>query len=168
MVRPLYAYTYADAPFDAAIRVLAEAPERLLQEATDASTQHGEEILSTLHADVAGHELARDVVVRLGDFEPRELLRAVLPINWEAASGHLWFPTLDATLEIAALSDAPPKVQVILAGGYRPPLGPLGAVIDAAAAHWIAEATADRLVREVAERLEHLVDQWVDPDPATV
>lgn len=168
MVRPLYAYTYADAPFDAAIRLLAEAPERLLQEATDASTDHGHEVLTTLHAEVAGHELARDVVVRLGDFQPRELLRAVVPIHWEAARGHLWFPTLDATLEIAALSDAPPTVQVILAGGYRPPLGPLGAVLDAAAAHWIAEATAARFVREVAERLERLAEEWADPVPATV
>lgn len=157
MDRPIYSYAYAKVDFDDAIALLAGDPERLLQDATMASVAHTERIVATLHADVVGRGVDRDVVIELGEFDPVEILRSVVPVRWKAARGHLWFPTMDASLEVAALSLRPPLVQVTLVGTYRPPLGPLGAVVDVIGAHRIAEATTLAFVNEVASRLERLV-----------
>lgn len=152
--RPLYAYGYAHVAFDDAIALLAEDPEGLLQSATDESMRLADRVVTSLHVEVAGFDLGRDVVVELGEFQPVEALRSVLPVSWHAASGHVLFPTVAATLEIAALSLHPPMVQVTLAGAYDPPLGPLGDVIDWALTHRMAEAVVHRFVEDVIDRLE--------------
>lgn len=157
MKRPLYAYDYARVSFDDAIALLAEDPRGLLQSATDASMEHADEVVTNLHVEVAGFDLGRDVVVELGEFQPVEALRCVLPVSWRAASGHLLFPTVAATLEIAALSLQPPMVQVTLAGSYDPPLGPLGTMVDRALTQRMAEAVVHRFVKDVAARLEDRV-----------
>ena len=160
--RPLYAYAYADVPYDDAIAMLAEDPEGLLQSATDSSMLHADHVVSNLHVDVGGFELSRDVVVELGDFKPVEQLRGVLPITWRAAEGHVLFPTVDATLEVAAMSLHPPMVQVTLAGSYEPPLGPLGRVVDRTITRRLAEAVIHRFVHDVADRLEALISHAAD------
>lgn len=162
MTRPLYAYAYAKVDFDDAIAMLAEDPEGLLQSATETSMAHADEVVSNLHVEIGGFDLGRDVVVHLGSFDPVEQLRAVLPLHWKAASGHVLFPTVDATLEVTALSLRPPMVQVTLAGSYEPPLGPLGRALDRTVVHRLAEAVIHRFVHDVTDRLEALVDRAVD------
>lgn len=159
MQRPIYAYAYAKVPFDDAIGLLAGDPERLLQDATEVSTEHAEHVLANLHTRIGGVEVDRDVEIELGEFDPVEALRSVVPVHWQDAEGQPWFPTMDATLEITALSLRPPLVQVTIAGTYQPPLGPVGAAVDAVAAHRVAEATTHTFVHEVATRLEDLVGQ---------
>lgn len=154
MSRPMYAYGYAHAAFDDAIAILAEDPRGLLQSATDTSMERADEVVTNLHVDVAGFDLGRDVVVEFGDFQPVEAMRCVLPVSWRAASGHLLFPTVEATLEISALSLHPPMVQVTLAGSYEPPLGAVGGVVDRALTHRMAEAVIHRFVEDVTDRLE--------------
>lgn len=156
MDRPIYVYTYANIGFDDAIALLAGDPELLLQDATDVSSSHGDAVLGHLRHEVAGHEVDREVAIELGDFRPVEVTRSTMPVQWKAARGHVWFPTLDATLEVTSLSSQWPTVQVALVGTYRPPLGLLGAAVDAVGAHGIAEATCHRFVNEVAARLERL------------
>lgn len=161
MERPLYAYAYADVAYDDAIALLAEDPEGLLQSATDASVDHADQVVTRLELGVAGFEVGRDVVVELGAFDPVEHLRGVLPVHWEAADGDHLFPSVDATLELAALSFSPPMVQVTLAGVYHPPMGLVGRALDAVA-HRAAEAVIHRFVQDVAERLETLVARAVE------
>lgn len=159
MFRPLYAYDYADVLYDDAVALLADDPEGLLQSATDTSMAHAGEVVSNLHLQLGGFELGRDVVVHLGELDATsEEARSVMPIHWEAATGHLLFPTVDATLEVAAMSIHPPMVQVTLAGSYDPPFGPLGRAIDRSLTHRVAEAVILRFVRDVATRLEERVD----------
>ena len=69
--------------------------------------------------------------------------------------------SVDATLELAALSFSPPMVQVTLAGVYHPPMGLVGRALDAVA-HRAAEAVIHRFVQDVAERLETLVARAVE------
>jgi hypothetical protein len=155
--RTLYAYDYADVAYDDAIEVLARDPEALLQDATDLSAAHGEEVVGNLAIDLGGFELGRDVVIELEPFRPVEVLRGVLPLHWRAARGHLLFPTMEGQLEICALSLSPPRVQVTLTGTYEPPFGVAGEVLDRAGPHRVAEAVVHRFVREVAARLETIV-----------
>lgn len=154
MDRPLYAYAYAEVPFDDAIAMLASDPEGLLQSATESSVEQAGEVVSNLRLEVGGFDLGRDVTIELGRFDPVEQLRAVVPISWRASAGHHLFPTLDASLEVAALSLQPPVVQVTVAGMYEPPMGLLGSVLDRTVLHRVAESVIHRFVHEVAERLE--------------
>lgn len=163
MSRPLYAYAYAEVPFDDAIALLAQDPRGLLQTATDLSAEHGSHLLANLNFEVAGFEVGRDVVIELGAYEPVEITRAVIPLTWQAAVGHVLFPTVDARLEIAALSFNPPLVQVSLVGSYRPPLGTVGLLLDRLVDQHLAEAVIHRFIHEVASRLEALAH---DPDRA--
>ncbi len=90
-------------------------------------------------------------------------------IRWEATgpAGAL-FPVLDATLTIAPGSDD--TARVALAGSYRPPLGRVGAALDAAVLHRLATATARSLLRSVAEAVTSPApaeggEQWPRPAP---
>lgn len=157
MTRPIHAYSQAAVNFDDAIAVLAGDPERLLQDATDASVAHARSAVGNLHVRIGGMDIGREVHIELGDFEPIEVRRSVVPIRWQAEHGYLWFPTMDARLEVELLSTRLPLVQVTLSGGYTPPFGPLGEAIDAMAAHRIAEATTQTFVDEVTSRLQELV-----------
>lgn len=159
MGRPLYAYSYAGVAYDDAIATLAREPRRLLQSATDASSSLGGEVVGSLAVDLGGFEVGRDVTIEIGQFEPIEVLRSILPVRWKAVRGALLYPTVDGQLEIAALSLHPPRVQVTLSGEYDPPFGWSGDVIDRAVLHRVAEAVAHRFVGEVAERLQVAVDQ---------
>lgn len=168
MDRPLYVYTYAEVPYDDAVTLLAEDPEGLLQTATEVSSALGGDLVGNLHVDVAGFELGRDVVIELGEFHADDDLRGTLPVKWRAAKGHLLFPTMNATLEVSALSLHPPLVQVTLAGTYAPPLGSVGALFDQMFDRRLAEAVVHRFVGEVASRLEELVGATQESETATM
>lgn len=154
MDRPLYAHTDVKVRFDDAIELLVTAPDRLLQDATDSAGAGDEEVLAALHARVAGLQFSRDVVIEVGEPRHVEALRTVLPVRWHAASGEVLFPTVDAQLEIAALSMYPPRVQVTLSGTYDPPFGAAGDVIDRVLVHRLAANVVEDFVAEVAARLE--------------
>jgi hypothetical protein len=69
-------------------------------------------------------------------------------IRWEASGpGSGLFPTLDADITLVPASDR--TTLLVLAGVYRPPLGPLGVAVDRAALHRVAAAT----IRNFLERL---------------
>jgi hypothetical protein len=61
-------------------------------------------------------------------------------IRWEATGpGGGLFPALDADIRLVPAADQ--TTLLVLAGVYRPPLGPLGAALDRAALHRVAAAT---------------------------
>lgn len=73
-------------------------------------------------------------------------------LRWEAtgATGGL-FPVLDATITISP--DGDKAARLALAGSYRPPLGRLGAALDAAVLHRVATATVRSLLHSVADAI---------------
>ena len=80
-------------------------------------------------------------------------------LRWEAtgATGGL-FPVLDATLTISpapepATGQGMESSRLILAGTYRPPLGRLGAGLDTALLHRVANATIRSVLRSAAMTL---------------
>jgi hypothetical protein len=62
-----------------------------------------------------------------------------LPMSWKATGPTRLFPSLEADLEVASLG--PRRTQISISGRYRPPLGPLGRMLDRAMLHRVAEAT---------------------------
>ena len=158
MSRELHVYAYVEAPFDLCARLLAENATRVLQEATDESAAQARVLSRTLEVEVGGFSVSREVVIEVGEFEPRQLRASVVPLRWHAETGRLLFPELRAELEVAALVLDPPLTQLTLSGTYEPPLGAVGAGADRLALGRLAEATVHRFVHDVADRLRRLVE----------
>jgi hypothetical protein len=85
---------------------------------------------------------------------------ALWALRWEATglSGAL-FPALDA--DIMLTPDGEDATVLAVSGVYRPPLGGLGAGVDRAVLHRIAQATMRTFVDEIGAAITH-------PDPSSV
>ena len=159
MTRDLHAYAYVDVPFDLASRLFAENADAVLKHATDDVAEEAGKLSRTLKVNVGGFDVAKDVEVLIGDFEPAQLTRSSVPIEWHAENGRLLFPTLKARLDIVAISLDPPLTQIELTGTYDPPGGAIGAGADRLLLHRLAEATVYRFVHDIAMELRDLVDE---------
>ena len=84
---------------------------------------------------------------------------AVLALRWEATGpdGRL-FPALDADISLTPAREHATRLS--LAGVYRPPLAALGAGLDRAVFHKVADATVRSLLARVADVLAR------PPEPA--
>jgi hypothetical protein len=77
---------------------------------------------------------------------------AVLALRWQATGpGGGLFPALDADIWLTPAGER--SARLSLAGVYRPPLGALGAGLDRAVFHRVADATARSLLARVADVL---------------
>jgi hypothetical protein len=80
---------------------------------------------------------------------------AGLAMRWEATgAGNGLFPVLDADLRLAPAGDH--CAVLTMAGSYRPPLGSLGAALDRAILHRVADATIRRFVARLAAQISDL------------
>ena len=145
----LRSYTEMEVPFEVAERVLLRAPDGWLPEAAGDAERRRERLL----ADVGFGRRVR--FHRPVEVEVRPALRlsgrTVLPIAWHSADREWLFPTLEADLELAPLSDR--TTQIALTGRYSPPLGSVGRAVDRAVLHRVAEATVRDFVDRVAARI---------------
>ncbi|MDX1622145.1 MAG: hypothetical protein R3320_14205 [Nitriliruptorales bacterium] len=154
MQRNLYTYTYVRRPFDDVARLLAEDPSRILQPATERAAGEARTLRSELSVELGRFEVGRDITIEVGEFEPLSMLAVALPLRWEAETAEALFPSMEATLELQALSLRSPLTQLTLIGSYEPPLGLLGAAGDALLGKRVAEAAVHRFVCDVADRIE--------------
>ena len=77
---------------------------------------------------------------------------AVLALRWQVTRpGGGQFPALDADIWLTPAGEH--SARLSLAGVYRPPLGALGAGLDRAVLHRVADATARSLLARVADAL---------------
>ena len=76
----------------------------------------------------------------------------MLPLRWQATGpGVALFPALDADLALTPAGEHASRLS--LAGACRPPLGPVGAGLDRAIFHQVAQATIRSLLARVADTL---------------
>lgn len=129
-------------------------------------TAYGEAVTGLLRVGPAGGVAAK--LVRVSFLEPiyRDDTMSV-GLRWEAAgaAGSL-FPVLDATITICP--EGVNTARLALAGCYRPPLGHLGAALDAAILHRVATATVRSLLHNVADTVTSPMpaengDRWWRP-----
>jgi carbon monoxide dehydrogenase subunit G len=77
---------------------------------------------------------------------------AVLVLRWEATGpGGRLFPALDADVSLTPAGEQ--STRLSLAGAYRPPLAALGAGLDRAIFHRVADATVQSFLARVADAL---------------
>jgi hypothetical protein len=108
----------------------------------------------TLTADLGTSAGVRhDVLVELGPpvFEADE---ARWPLHWEPVTHRRALPVF--TGELVARR-TPAGTDVILTGTYRPPLGVAGSLGDSVLGRRVARSTAENLLAQIVERIEHQV-----------
>jgi hypothetical protein len=97
--------------------------------------------------------LSRLVMVRFGDMAVHGEA-AIWAIRWEVAGpGGALLPALDADLKLSPAGDDATILAV--SGAYRPPLGGLGAGLDRAIMHRVAQATIRTFARHIGAAIAH-------------
>jgi hypothetical protein len=140
--RPLSCYDYVNRPYPIVRDALLVDPIHVFQRATAAARE-----AARLHVQVGSLDLGVDVSIHVVDVVSDDKTTK-LRLTWSAATSAGLFPAMEATLAVYALTST--ETQLELDGRYTPPLGALGAVIDAAVGHQIAQATVTRFIAEVA------------------
>jgi hypothetical protein len=146
----VYYFAYIERPYREVASALGDgAPDWLPGMVRDVC-RAGEALRATVTVR-RGLPLSKEVIVAVA--EPRR--RAddlVVPIRVTAAGPSSLFPRLEADVELAPLG--PDLCQLTLRGSYKPPLGAVGALIDRALLHRVAEAAVKDLVEQIARRLD--------------
>jgi hypothetical protein len=93
----------------------------------------------------------QDVVASFAPLTDPQGLDHGISVGWTPV-GNAALPTFRGSLHITA--EAVKSSVIVLDGDYEPPLGALGKMFDAAVGRRIAEATADELLKTIAERIE--------------
>jgi carbon monoxide dehydrogenase subunit G len=97
--------------------------------------------------------MSRLVEVRFSDLALRED-SATWAVRWEAAGrGGALFPALDADITLTPAGEQATTLTVT--GVYRPPLGGLGAGLDRAIMHRVAQATIRTFTHHIGSALAH-------------
>ncbi|HKZ75116.1 MAG TPA: hypothetical protein VJ259_00480 [Actinomycetota bacterium] len=144
-------------PFEDVERALLDAPATWVPGMALDAEAGGQRLLAEVGFDVdASRRVDREVEIQIG--EPYVIpSKTMLPIAWRATAAERIFPQLEADIEIAALGAS--RTQLSISARYRPPLGPVGRVLDKALLHRVAEATVkdflDRVGERIAARVSH-------------
>jgi hypothetical protein len=145
-MKELHCYDYVNHPYEAARAAVLADPQALFQRATSSGAN------PELHARVGALELGAEIEISIRAIdEPRSPFAhpaTNLVLEWKATHNPGLFPIMQATLSVYPLT--PTETQLDLSGIYDPPLGFLGDLVDAAALHRYAEASVQRLVRDLA------------------
>jgi hypothetical protein len=164
MMRPdtLHAYDYVNHPYERVRQALVAGPRHVFRQATSASAVDD----AVLRVHIAGVEVGAEIAIDIARTEEDDKAPVLLiGLVWRAVNHPKAFPTMTATLRVFPLT--PTETQLALEGTYAPPLGAVGAVLDAAVGHRFAEAAVNQFIRQVAAWLrENLVDASSAPAPA--
>jgi hypothetical protein len=136
-------------PVDVVERALLDEPAVWLPGHATPATDRGEALLTRVGFGGAARVSKAVVIEVLGSIRVPD--KIILPIRWHAADPEALLPTLDADVEVAALT--PETTQLSMSARYDPPLGAVGRAVDRALLHRVAEATLKDFLDRVAASL---------------
>jgi hypothetical protein len=143
-----------DIPFGEVRSLLKPEPLRFLQPAAEAGIEHAGDIITTLEVRIAGLHFERLVRVAVGaakETHPSSpLLR--IPVRWHAVDHPERYPIMDASLEAFPVPGN--RTQLAFQGTYEPPFGAIGAGLDGLFLNRVAEASVERFLDSVADRID--------------
>ncbi len=123
---------------------------RWLAPLAGAANDEGESLRIRIGPDWAALRMTQEVQVELGP--PHQRGDAiVVPISWQAVGLRSLFPMLDGDVELAPLGEE--RCRLTLSASYVPPLGELGARLDAALLHKVAASTVRSFLARLAASL---------------
>ena len=149
-----------DDPFDRVEAALLADPSTWVPGMARAAGELGERLLTEVGFPVEDRRMDKEVEISFS--EPYRSASATrLPMTWKATGAQRLFPLLEADLEVAGLGAT--RTQLSISARYRPPLGPLGRVLDRALLHRVAEAAIkdflDRVGAAIATRGRAIADR---------
>lgn len=142
-----YYFVVVPGPFEEVERALLEVLDGLPGHA-DVAYREGEELRSRLRPGDGA--IAKTIRLDVGNPHQQDG-QARIPLTWEATGTPGLFPRMDADLVLAAVG--PELTHLEFRGTYRPPLGPIGRVLDRSLLHRVAEASVKRFVDRLAGAL---------------
>jgi hypothetical protein len=154
--REINCFDYVNAGYERVRDVLQTNPLALCHSATKTTAAPGGLATAELHMGLGGFAIGTDVDVAVREVEeqaatPRHPTTTTLRFDWQA-SGRPWlFPFMHAELRAYPINAT--NTQLELVGRYDPPLGAIGAAVDAVIGHRIASACVDRFLADVAGHL---------------
>ncbi len=158
--REIRSFDYVNRPYPAVRDALRDAAVEIFSRSTKAAASRAHTMASELRVNIAGLDVATDVVISVGEIEEVEAstkspAKTLMPVEWEAAKRPRLFPLMRGVLSIYSLTAT--ETQLDFNGEYEPPLGVVGGAMNAVIGHRIADAAVHRFVRDVASYLrEHL------------
>jgi hypothetical protein len=158
MAHELRCYEYVNHPYATVHEALRADLAGILARATKSAAQRAHAVAARLRVELGGVEVGTDVaieVVRVTEEPPTAAGHApatIFELRWQAAHRAAAFPAMTAELHVYPLGKG--ETQLELRGNYRPPLGPIGTMIDGVIGHRIAEASVHRFVADIAELLK--------------
>lgn len=146
-------------PFEAVERALLDEPATWVPGMALDAEAGGQRLLAEVGFEVdAARRVDKEVEIEIG--KPYVIpAKTMLPITWRATAAGRIFPQLEADIEIAPLGVS--RTQLSISARYRPPLGPVGRVLDKALLHRVAEATVKDFLDRVGEGVEARVSHGV-------
>jgi hypothetical protein len=137
-------------PLEGAEATLLNSPNTWISGLAQDAEERGGALLAEVGFGPPGRRVEKRVQVTLGT--PFRLAsKIILPMTWSATGAESLFPSLEADVEVAALSLG--RTQLAISARYRPPLGPIGKAIDRTLLHRIAEATIKDFLDRAGEAL---------------
>lgn len=113
-----------------------------------AAYRHGEELRSRVGP---GGPMAKEIVISL-DQPTMSRRGVVIPLRWRATGAEALFPSLDGELVVEPVD--PDSCTLRLRATYRPPLGPLGKLVDRILLTRLARATVEDWMEKITTWLE--------------
>jgi hypothetical protein len=155
--RTLRCYQYINRPYAQVREVLRSHPLELLQGATNSAAARAKSLAANLKVSLGGVEVGVDIRTYLHGVRDEDAVAGLPPvtrveIGWEAARAPTLFPVMRAQLSAWPLTST--ETQLEVEGEYRPPLGVVGNVMDAAVGHRVAEASVHRFLEDTVEQLK--------------
>ncbi len=155
-LQALRCYAYVNRRYEDVRALVAKHPLDLFQRATNSAAERARSIAATLRVGVAGIVVGVDVRIEVGVIDqapgPAGVAETTrINLGWTATRGGGLFPAMFARLTVWPLSAE--ETQLELDGAYKPPLGVLGDVFDAAIGHRIAEASVKHFLDDLVEQL---------------
>jgi hypothetical protein len=154
--RMVRSFQYVNRSYQEVCALLLREPLDVLQRATTSASKRTKSLATSLRVTLSAVEISVDV--RLFIRHIREDLaldgssRTLrLQLTWEAMTNPGLFPSMLAELSVGELSGT--ETQIEIHGAYWTPMGPLGAVIDAAVGHRLAEAVVHRFLVDLVEQI---------------
>lgn len=154
--RTLRSYQYVNRSYEAVRELFRQRPLEVFQQATTSASERANAIAASLHAGVAGIGVGVDVRIHVQAVQDEAGIAGMSPLTrvtlaWEAVRAPALFPVMRAELSFFPLTST--ETQLEIEGAYRPPLGIVGNVVDAAVGHRVAEATVHRFLDDVVEQI---------------
>lgn len=154
--REIRYFDFVNADYHHVRDALQSTPLAVCHSATKTPAESGGTHTAALHFGVGGFALGTDVDITVRHVEeraatPRQAETTTLTFEWQA-SGYPWlFPFMHAELNAYPINHS--TTQLELVGRYAPPLGAMGAAVDALIGHRIAQVCVDRFLADVAGHL---------------